>query len=114
MTSVVYHESMGIVVTNFYANIRMYEPIMFKPIWSYEEMNLKDQTSRHVNITFTVSKYSKHLGYVAVGGLEGFIFVYNLNAKSKLGENKTVHCAEILDISFSDSINTMLTSSADG
>lgn len=53
------------------------------------------------------------MGYLAVGGIEGFLFVFNLMAKSKVGENKTVHTAEILNIFMNDRLNLMISVSVD-
>ena len=76
-------------------------------------MNLKDFNGREETLSFTVSKYSPRFNYLSIGGLDGNIYIFNLNSKSKVGVNKTVHSDEILGIQFDDSRCQMITVSKD-
>ena len=40
MSNLIFDPSIGIVITYFYANFKMFDPMTFKQIWAYEEMDL--------------------------------------------------------------------------
>ena len=81
MTSLVYDETLGIVITYFNGNFRMYDPFKFqREVWFHAEMSLGGDEPRDVNVTFITSALTKKLGILAVGGIEGRIFVYDLSA----------------------------------
>ena len=76
-------------------------------------MNLKDHLGREETITFVCSKLSQRYGFLAIGGIEGNIFMFNLESKSKVGANKLIHKAEIVDIFFDDRMSIMISVSKD-
>ena len=76
-------------------------------------MNLKQHLGRQETITFVCSKLSNKFAFLAIGGVEGNIFVFNLESKSKVGSNKLIHKAEIVDIFFDESRGLMLSVSKD-
>ena len=80
MTSLVYDETLGIVITYFNGNFRMYDPFQFsREIWYHTEMNL-NADDRDINITFITAALTKKFGILAIGGIEGRIFVFDLSA----------------------------------
>jgi len=95
VTSVIFEESYGIIVTNYLANLKLYDPLYFEECWSHQEMNLVDFTSRYDIICFVTSRYSPAFAYLAIGCGDGKVFLFNMSSRHKIGCNTDAHKAEI-------------------
>ena len=114
ITGILYEETLGLVLTYFNANFRMYDPFYFQEeIWYHSEMNLAGDAEREKNYTFVTSTLSKKFGMLAIGGLEGRIFIYDLTSHFKIGMNEDIHKAEIIKIFFNNDQNQMISTSKD-
>ena len=113
MTCMMFDNQVGIVIVFYYGNFKMFDPVMFKQTWHHEEMNMKDPSLRSEVMTFILCRYSSQFNYLAIGGLDGKIFMYDLRCKTKVGMNKKAHKDQIVDIFFNDSIIQMVTVSRD-
>ena len=105
MTSLIYESSVGAIITYFNGNFKIYDPIVFQQeVWWHQEMNLNGE-ERENNITFVTSSFSKKIGFLAIGGIEGRVFLFDMDSQSKIGVNEDVHSAEIVRIFFYDAQN---------
>ena len=81
ITDIQYEETLGLVITYFNANFRMYDPFFFQEeIWYHAEMDMAGDAEREKNFTFVTSSLSKKFGMLAVGGIEGRVFIYDLTS----------------------------------
>ena len=105
MTSISYNLRVGIVITYFNGNFRLFDSITYHQIWYHEEMDLKEEENREINITFVCSKLSNSHGLLAIGGLEGRVFLFDASSQTKVGVNDDVHDTEIISIYFNDKMS---------
>jgi hypothetical protein len=54
-----------------------------------------------LKVTMTICEYSVKKGYLAVGGVEGMLFFFDMLSKIKLGQSHR-HLHEILSLFFID------------
>ncbi len=61
--------------------LKNYESMEFKLVWDYNPGNNSQVIEK---TTITVSSYSHKLGFIAVGGVEGRIRMFDQSAKVKM------------------------------
>jgi hypothetical protein len=86
-----YQPDCGLIFTTFEGLLKNYDQLTFKPVWEHFERhhalvdkrhlgtNIEDEES--VKFTMTLMDYSVKNGYLAVGGIEGVLLVYDMISK---------------------------------
>jgi hypothetical protein len=81
MSALEFDERLGLVTIFFGGNLRMLDPFNFdKVIWVHEEENGSLDPSQSKQVTFACSGYSLKMGLLAVGGVDGKIFLFDLQS----------------------------------
>ena len=100
ISNIIFDESCGIIVTFFRGFFKLYEPINFKQIWHHETM---DPTKKEVQfMTIVAAGFSKKFSYLAIGGVEGRIMMYDIVSQTMIADNNKIHTGEIIKIYFYD------------
>ena len=96
ISKIYYHKDVGLVVSTFKGMLQVYDSMEFKLMWETHNFIRKEKT------TITAFDYSRQTGFLACGGVEGKLLLFDPSARILTQSCPTAHNSEIMDVYFYD------------
>jgi len=102
VTKAYYDRDAGLIVSTLKGMLHVYDSMEFKLIWEASNIGRKEK------ITIATFDYSPKAGFIATGGVEGQLALFDPSAKVLTATAKGHDC-EIMDMYFSDKQMQLIT-----
>jgi len=96
ITKIIYHKDVGLVISFFNGLLQIYDSMEFKMLWETDNSTRKEKT------TITTYDYSEQTGFIAVGGVEGKLLMFDPSARILTSSQAKAHTGEIMEVFFYD------------
>ena len=111
ISNIIFDETCGIIVTFVRGFFKLYEPINFKQIWHHETVDPVHKEDQFM--TIVAAGFSKKFSYLAIGGVEGRIIMYDIVSQMMIADNNKIHTGEIIKIYFYDNQSQLISCARD-
>ena len=107
LTKIFYHKDVWLVLATFKGMLQVYDSMEFKLLWETSNLQRKEKT------TITTFDFSEATGFIACGGVEGKLLMFDPSARIMTGSCPKAHTSEIMEVYFYDKHMQLLSVSID-
>eukprot|EP00347_Sterkiella_histriomuscorum_P020047 403339298 len=96
ISKIYYHKDVGLIISTFKGLLQVYDSMEFKLLWETHNYIRKEKT------TITTFDFSQYTGFIACGGVEGKLLLFDPSARILSQSAPKAHNSEIISVYFYD------------